>query len=354
MSYTIRTVLQLGLLVSAAMAAQTSLAQSALATVTGTLFDPNHNVLTGFSNAFAHLKSETGSEFTAPLLLTGEFKITGVPAGVYVLSVPLTGAMYRSSEPKSVVVKAGETLHLEVPIEWAINLGTIGDDPNMLAKDMEHKAKNVAGPTPRTPEGTPDLTGMWVPVTEARAPNPFLLQPWAAEIQKKLQTRSTYTQGPAAYCLPQSAIQIALPFPFKLIQTPTLVLHITEFLTPGYRQIFMDGRDHPKDWNPAWQGHSTAKWDGDTLVVDNAGYNASAAGVGVHTEKLHIVERIRRPDKAHLEIDITAEDPDAFTGPWKTAVHAALVPDEEVLEFVCAENNKDPLHFGGLGYTARP
>jgi hypothetical protein len=224
----------------------------------------------------------------------------------------------------------------------------------MLMNDMRAKAGNISGPTPRMPDGKPDFSGMWAHITEPGRPTPFPLKPWAAEIQKKLtETSGAFRQGPAAFCLPQSALQITLPFHFKLVQTPTLMIHITEFLTPGYRQIFMDGRGHPKDWNPAWEGHAIGKWDGDTLVVDSTGFNEIAAGVGIHSEKLHVVERFRRPDLGHLEVDITVDDEDAYTATWKRTVRATLIPQEEILEFVCAENNKDPLHFGGLGYTGR-
>ena len=83
-------------------------------------------------------------------------------------------------------------------------------------------------------------------------------------------------------------------------------------------------------------------------------FTEGTPGFGVHSEKLHVIERIQRPDRSRLEVDITAEDADAFTGPAKSRVLAALVPDEEILEFVCPENNKDPLHFGGLGWKSRP
>jgi hypothetical protein len=146
------------------------------------------------------------------------------------------------------------------------------------------------------------------------------------------------------------------PFPWKLVQTPTLMVHLIEFFTPGFRQIFMDGRPHPapEEWNPSWHGHSVGRWDGDTLVIDTVGYNEITPGFGIHTEKLHTVERIRRPDITTLEITITAEDPDAYTGPWTATIHASLAPDHEILEFVCSENNKDAVNFGGLGWKGRP
>src|SRR4029077_20079314 len=96
----------------------------------------------------------------------------------------------------------------------------------------------------------------------------------------------------------------------KVVQTPSLIVQMSEFDTPGYRQIFLDGRPHPnpKQWNPSWAGHSTGKWEGDTLVVDTVGFNELAGGVSIHTEKLHIIERIQRPDLGHLHVDTTVED----------------------------------------------
>jgi len=153
-----------------------------------------------------------------------------------------------------------------------------------------------------------------------------------------------------AFCLPFSALPFnASAFPHKIVQTPTIVVDIAEFDTPGYRQIFLDGRPHPgaARWNPAWLGHSIGKWDGDTLVVDTVGFNEMAAGVGVHTEKLHVVERISRPDVGHLTIDMTVEDEGAYIRPWNLKVCYQLAPEEEILEFICAENNKDVEHLVG-------
>jgi hypothetical protein len=327
------------------------------ASVTGTLKDPNGNAVTGTEGSVHLVNTATQKEFTTPISNKGEFAVTGLPAGTYDLTVPMACCMYGTYSQKGLAVAAGQALTLELHLPWNINLGTIGDDPVMLMNDMRAKAKNIDGPTPRMPDGKVDFSGMWAQVTTPNSVSliePFPLKPWAAEIQKKILEKAKTNLNilnPGAFCLPQSALQITLPFHFKLIQTPTLMIHLTEFLTPGYRQIFMDGRGHPQDWNPAWEGHAIGKWEGDTLVVDSTGFNEQTAGVGVHTEKLHVVERFQRPDKAHLQVDITVDDEDAYTKPWTRTVRATLIPQEEILEFVCAENNKDPLHFGGLGFA---
>ena len=331
-------------------------AQQPRGEVVGTIVDPNNNVITGYSGTFITMKdTATEAEFQAPVTTGGTFELKGLPAGTYELTVPLRGPMYRTYTQSDVIVSAGETLRLRLPIEWSINLGTFGDDPNMLAQDMARSGRALSGPTPRTEDGAPDLSGVWVPVTVAGAPpNPFPLQPWAAEMQEALrEARGPERQNAGAYCLPQAAIPFMTGFPWKLVQAPTVLVHLTEFFTPGWRQIFMDGRSHPELWNPAWHGHSVGHWEGDTLVIETVGYNEFTPGFGIHTEQLRTIERIRRPDLTHLEIEITAEDPGAYTRPWTTTRRGALAPDQEILEFVCAENNKGALTFDG-GWIGRP
>jgi hypothetical protein len=176
------------------------------------------------------------------------------------------------------------------------------------------------------------------------------LQPWAAELlRQRLENNSK--DYPGGFCLPANAAPITRAFPYKFVQTPALMVVLHESDTPGVRQIFLDGRAHPADPNPTWQGHSIGRWDGDTLVVDTTGYNdrswLSLSGIP-HTEKLHTVERIRRPDYGHIEVEITMDDSEAFTGPWKRTFTATLAPpDEEIMEFICTENNRDANHYRG-------
>ena len=330
-------------------------AQPAPGTLVGVLKDPNNNALTGFNGAVLFAKNlETGRDFSVDVQLTGEYTLSGLPPGTYDLVIPLASAMYLTAAQKNVKIVSGEQrINMQAP--WGMNLGTLGDDPDMLGKDMRRKAK-VSGPTPRLANGKPDFSGMWSTIIEARRPVPYPLKPWAMEIQKQIDETIKDKQNPGSYCLPQAASPFLIPFPHKLVQAQGVIIHMTEFTTPGYRQVFIDGRKHPEDWNPAWMGHSVGHYEGDTLVIDSVGFNELTAGFSVHSEKLHVVERWTRPDNANLVVEIAADDADAYTRVWKTTVRAALVPDEEILEFVCAENNKDPLHFGGLGWIdhARP
>jgi hypothetical protein len=141
----------------------------------------------------------------------------------------------------------------------------------------------------------------------------------------------------------------AVPAPFKIVQTPGLVVILYEGWTI-YRQIFTDGRRLPKDPNPAWMGYSAGSWDGDTLVVDTAGFNDKSwldLMGHPHTEALHVVERFRRSDLGRMETQITIDDPVAYTKPWTVTESSRLLPDTELLEFFCNENERDVPHLVG-------
>jgi len=170
--------------------------------------------------------------------------------------------------------------------------------------------------------------------------------PW---VQPVLQERreNNWKDIPTARCLPWGPT-FDVPTVFKFIQAPTEIVVLTEDVF-SYRQIFLDGRGHPKDGDPTWMGHSTGRWDGDTLVVDTAGFNdKSWTPVPYpHTEKLHLIERIRRPDAGHLEIETTVDDPGTYAGPWTFKRTSNLLVGEEIGEYVCAENNQDLEHTVG-------
>jgi len=200
----------------------------------------------------------------------------------------------------------------------------------------------VTQPPPRTPDGRVDLAGVWsVGTTFGNIGQPPL-QPWAeALLQERRRTLSK--NDPEGFCLPAGVPRIS-PFPYKIVQTPTLVVLLDEGNVHSYRQFFMDGREHPKSAEPLWMGHSIARWEGDTLVVDTVGFNEKTwlNGQGVpHTDKLHVVERYTRPEFGKLEIEITLEDTGAFTTPHTFRRTHTLMPGAELLEYVCNEFNID-------------
>ena len=327
-------------------------AQQATGGISGTVIDPNGNPVTNFNDVDVQAtNTATSAVFKARLdEKTGTFALTGLPAGTYDLVVPVGGALYQNFTQKGVVVMAGETLRMMPSVSWGMNLGTIADAPDVLARDMARKALSMpTTPTPRTLDGHPDFTGVYVNYGNVgrfggagARPMPPKLQPAYAEKLKQLQAAGPVLQG-SRICLPGA--QPDFGHVFKFVQAPSEVIHIGEESTPGFRQIFLDGRPHPKIWNPAWQGHSIGKWEGETLVVDTTGFNEQVAYGPIHSEKLHIVERISRPDMAHLEIETTADDPEAWMPgeTMKSAIHGVLALDQEVLEFVCQEGNRLPI-----------
>jgi hypothetical protein len=322
--------------------------------IAGKLFDPNGNLITLLDADVSVTNTSTGEVQTAAVRDDGTYFVTDLAPGVYDLHLPIACCMYRTYEQKTVTIPAGETVALDLSIAWAGNLGTIGDDPGQLGMDMRRRAGNVEGPAPRMPNGKIDFSGMWYNVPDppgARGEPP--MQQWAADIQAQL--REINNQGSAAYCLPQHAVPTALLFPYKVVQTDDLMIHLTEFTTPGYRQVFLDGRPHPpaNEWNPAWHGHSVGSWEGDTLVIDSVGFNEITPGFGVHSEQLHVVERWRRPSLGRLEVEIDATDLGAWDGEYRFTFVAGLIPDEEILEFVCPENNLDAMHNGEV-WRGRP
>ena len=327
------------------------------ATVTGQLVDPNGDVITGLDGISAELTHvESLQNFEAVVSGdTGEFRAVGVPPGTYDLKIPIPCCLHSPYEEAGIVVGADETLRLDIAIGWGINLGTIGDDPASLGADMRARAGELSGPTPRMADNKPDLSGVWSfiarPTTaDGGRPTP-VLKPWAADIQQQLRELNV-DMNAGAYCLPQTALPITLAYPTKIVQSESVIVQLIEWSTPGVRQIFLDGRSFPEYWNPGWLGHSTGAWDGDTLVVETVGFNEITPMLGVHSEQLRIVERYRRPSYGRLEVEIMVEDPEAWEEPVYMSMEAGLVPEEEILEWIC-ENLKEPVH-DQLPWRGRP
>lgn len=214
-------------------------------------------------------------------------------------------------------------------------------------KGGKGKAAVPSGPARRMPDGKVDLQGVWNPANFSNSGGPYDLQPWAADLLK--QRRDNLSKDdPEGFCLPAGVPRIS-PFPQKTIQTPAVLVILEEGNVHSYRQIFLDGRGHAKE-DQLWMGDSIGKWDGDTLVVDTVGFNDKTwlTGQGVpHTDQLHVVERFSRPDLGHLQIDITVEDPGAFTKPHSFQRVYNLMENTDLLEYVCNEFNVDKDHLYG-------
>ena len=216
---------------------------------------------------------------------------------------------------------------------------------------------NLSAPAPRTADGHPDLSGIWV-AADARytvnvasdlKPDEVPFQPWAKAIVAERADGSHSGEDPYANCLPSGVPRVnATPQPWKVIQKPDEIIVLYESINT-WRQIFLDGRKLGNDFPPVFLGYSTGTWDGETLVVDTRGFNGKTwldqAGKPT-SEALHVTERFRRTDFGHMEIQITIDDPKVYTRPWIVTEHVGLIPNTEVIENAC-ENNLDLQHLGG-------
>jgi len=243
---------------------------------------------------------------------------------------------------------------------------------------------NLAAPAPRASNGKPDLSGLWhvqpdgkkeltrlfgadlikeaeatsVPGMEIDTISKYAInilldfkqgeEPMRPEAAKLLgQRASGGTRDPGVDCLPLGIpISSLVSEVHKIVQTPGLIIDLLE-VDNAHRQIYTDGRKLPADPQPSWLGYSVGKWDRDILVVDTIGFNDKAwLDVLGHprSEALHITERYRRRDFGHLDIEMTFDDPKMYTKPFTIKVTHELVPDSDILEYFCAENERDRAH----------
>jgi hypothetical protein len=227
---------------------------------------------------------------------------------------------------------------------------------------------NLSAPAPRAADGKPDLSGIWQ--LEAKCPpdgcadypaGPEFLdfgarlegglpyQPWAADLVKQ-RSALFGRDDPVAFCRPAGALRIlTFPPPRKVIQLPGLVLILSE-RDVTYRQLFADGRPLPKDPEPTFNGYSTGKWFGETFVVDTHGFRD---GIWIDrkgspmTDAARVTERFRRVNYGRLEIEVTVDDPKAYTRPWTVKLNQTILLDTELLDYFCLDNEKDAKHLVG-------
>ena len=214
-------------------------------------------------------------------------------------------------------------------------------------------------PAPRNADGKPDLTGVWRPA------DIFLIEDISLGLKKgetisltpaaeKLMRAHLSKEDPEANCLPTGVPRHA-PYPWRIVAAPTHYFFLFEGNIHSFRQIFTDGRKHPTDLNPTWYGHSTGRWDGDTFVVDTVGFNDRFWFDFVghpHTEQLHTIERYTRPDFNTLIEEVTIDDPGAYTHPFTVRSSHRLMPGDDLMEYICQENQRDTQHL--VGPAGRP
>jgi len=226
---------------------------------------------------------------------------------------------------------------------------------------------DLAAACPRTADGKPDLSGLWIMPTK-REPNanfpgcaavsdefiniaahlkgglPY--QPWAAALVKTRQSEQR-VNDPMSRCIPIGPIRLhTWNGPRKVAQIPGLLIIMNE-LDTSFRQIFTDGRPLLKDPNPSWNGYSSAKWEGDTLVVQTTGFRdglwLDSLGNPL-TDAGKLAERFRRVNFGHMQIELTVDDPKAYTKPWTVTLNHTIKLDTDLLDFICSENEKDTRH----------
>jgi hypothetical protein len=188
---------------------------------------------------------------------------------------------------------------------------------------------------------TPDFSGVWLPKPvhdlAAGINVPFL--PWAkTRFQENNAAKQSETDR---RCLPPGVPRIMLMArPFEIVQTSSRILFLYEGGAHVWRQIWMDGRAHAKDPNPDWLGHSIAHWEGATLVVDSIGFNDKTwlddAG-HPHTERLHVIERLTRPDPLAMQYEVTIDDPGAYARPWTARSTFSFRPSQRLEEDICLD-----------------
>ena len=216
---------------------------------------------------------------------------------------------------------------------------------------------NLSAPAPRTAAGTPDLSGIWLSSRsrfdlgqglKTGETVPFTPQGRAIFNERRAHLSK---DDPSAKCLPTGLpVRWTLATPLKIVQTPTVTLILYESRTT-YRQILTDGRPLPEtvDW-PSWQGFSVGRWEGETFVVQTAGFNGRAwldqAGYP-ETEALRLTERFHRRDFGHMDVEMIIDDPKMYTKPWSISAEMIFQPDTELLEFICEENERDSTHLVG-------
>jgi len=235
---------------------------------------------------------------------------------------------------------------------------------------------NLSAPAPRATDGKPDLSGVWqgegAPISELMKilpagvnglgedpppmaffnvlagikPEESSLRPeFVAEYQQRAAV--ALTEPPPAFCTPSPTPFVdSFPAPFKIVQTPKLTLVLYESDT-DFRQIFTDGRKHPADPQPSWLGYSIGKWQADTLVVETVGLT-DLAPLDIfghpHSEPMRVTERFHRRDFGHMDLQVTIDDPKFYTKPFTYKMNLVLLPDTDLIESFCVENEKDAAH----------
>jgi hypothetical protein len=217
---------------------------------------------------------------------------------------------------------------------------------------------DMNAPARKASDGKPDLSGFFMPSQSVKyllnlasdmKADEIPLTPWGRQVyQERIDNNGK--DHPGVSCLPSGIPEkLSIPDGLKVVQTPDLLVFLYESRTI-YRQVFLDGRPLPKNAQPTWMGYSVGHWEGDTLVVETIGQNGKTRldmrGLP-GTESLKVTERYSRTNIGTMKIDVTIDDPKAYTKPWTINMSWRLIPDTDLIESICEENNKDKQHMVG-------
>ncbi len=314
--------------------------QTPRGSLSGTVLDPDGAMVADAPIQARNTK--TGSLTRTRSSAAGRYTLADLPAGTYELSIVMPCCTFRPFKQDNVTLQTGQTLQLDIRLAEGVTLGTLGDDPATEAAFLRKRAVVRKRAVPRLRDGKPDLSGLWLINDDPYPEEPEAL-PWAAALAKE-RIDNEFKDAPHTRCLPEGLpIPSATPpFMGKFVHTRSLLVILFEDI-PSHRQIFLDGRVHPANVYSSWLGHSIGKWEGDTLVVDTIAFNDRGwVDIYPRTERLRMTERYRRPDFGHLQVHVTFEDPGAFTKPWNRNMTWDLLPQEELLEYVCEDNRTEP------------
>jgi len=263
-------------------------------------------------------------------------RISLVASAIFATAVPLLAQQGQAPNPAG---RGGGGGGVDAPT--TVNLGG-GSNWRGVVPD---------GPVPRLPDGTVDLSGVW----QGGGPSQNIAQglprgetiPILPLAKAKMDARTVF-DNTEALCLPAGVPRVPSNYPWRMVQTPshkvaTHIFVLFEGNIHSFRQIFMDGRKHPADLDPSWYGHSVGRWEGDALVIDSVGFNDRGAldGAG-HPQTLqkHVIERWTRKDLGHMVNVVTIDDPGAYSRPFTTTWQATLRVGDEIMEYICNENNQ--------------
>jgi len=322
-------------IVCAVLTAQISAAQAPSGSLSGLVTDPNG---APFANMpIRAINEATGTDARTYSSKSGRYEIRDLPGGNYVVSVVPPCCSYVPYSNDGVNIVDGAALDLDIQIDET--LVALGDDPGTIAAQIRDRQLIPDLPVPRTAAGKPDLSGVWLLFTDPFPEAPEAL-PWAEEISQQ-RIGNYLLDHPHMNCMPSGPPVTggATPFISKVLQMPELLVILFED-APGFRQVFLDGRNHPSNPNPSWMGHSIGRWDGDTLVIDTVGFNDRGwTDTYPRSEKMRMEERYTRTEYGQMELQVTFDDPEVFAKPLVQNIQFALAPQEELIEYVC-ENNK--------------